>query len=189
MENGNKLLIFSAPSGAGKSTIIQHLLKQFPNLEFSVSATSRNPRGEEKESVDYYFLTNEQFKSKAENGEFIEWEEVYAGTCYGTLHSEAQRIWDKGNTIVFDIDVVGGNNLKAIFGDKALSIFIQPPSLEELHKRLIGRATDTPEAIERRIAKAEQELQYKDKFDVIIVNDKLETALEQAAEIVGKFIK
>lgn len=188
MVNGNKLLIFSAPSGAGKSTIIQHLLKQFPSLEFSISATSRSSRGGERNGIDYYFLTNEQFKSKAEGGEFIEWEEVYAGTCYGTLHSETTRIWNKGNTVVFDIDVVGGDNLKKLFGNNALSIFIQPPSLEELHKRLIARNTDSNEAIERRLAKAEQELQYKEKFDVVIINDNLETALSEAVEIVNNFI-
>ena len=157
-------------------------------MEFSVSATSRLPRGEEKNGVDYYFLSNEEFKTRANNEEFVEWEEVYAGTCYGTLKSEVERIWSKGNTVVFDIDVVGGENLKKLFGDNALSIFIQPPSLEELHKRLLGRATDTPEAIEKRIAKAEKELQYKDKFDVIVVNDDLDIALEKATIIVKNFI-
>ena len=135
MKNG-KIIIFSAPSGSGKSTLIGHLLKRFPQLEFSISATSRAPRGSEVNGKEYYFLTNEEFKNKVAAGEFVEWEEVYAGTCYGTLRSELKRIWDKGHVIVFDVDVKGGVNLKKIFGDDALSIFIMPPSVEELRRRL-----------------------------------------------------
>lgn len=184
----NKVLIFSAPSGAGKSTIIQHIIKKFPNLEFSISATSRKLRGNEEHGIDYYFITNTEFSKLVENNEFIEWEEVYAETCYGTLKSEVERIWNKQNIVVFDIDVVGGVNVKKLFGENALSIFIQPPSINELKNRLTKRNTDTPLEIEKRINKAEEEMQYKDKFDVIIINDNLQVALEKAEEVVGYFI-
>ncbi|MEG2755227.1 MAG: guanylate kinase [Mucinivorans sp.] len=166
-----KALIFSAPSGSGKTTIVRHLLKQFPQLEFSISATSRAPRTGEKDGVDYYFLTNEQFSQRVENGEFLEWEQVYAGTSYGTLLTEIRRIWDKGGVVVFDVDVVGGVNIKRAFGESALSIFIMPPSIESLEKRLIARDTDSPEAIVKRVAKAEHEMTYASKFDKIIVRD------------------
>ena len=182
-----KVIIFSAPSGAGKSTIVGHLLKKFPFLEFSVSATSRKPRGEEVDGKHYYFFSTDQFESKIRNGEFVEYEEVYAGSYYGTLKSEVERIWDKGNIIIFDIDVKGGVNLKRLYGANAMAIFIQPPSIEELRKRLIGRGTDSAEAIERRVAKAAEELTYADKFDKIIVNDKLELALKEAEDIVEAF--
>ncbi len=182
-----KVIIFSAPSGAGKSTIVGHLLKKFPFLEFSVSATSRKPRGAEVDGKDYYFFSTDQFERKIANGEFVEYEEVYAGSYYGTLRSEVQRIWDKGNIIIFDIDVKGGVNLKKLYAANALAIFIQPPSVEELRNRLVGRGTDTPEAIERRVAKAEEELTYADKFDTVIVNDNLEQALAQAEQIVEDF--
>ena len=184
----NKVLIFSAPSGAGKSTIVNHLLKSFSNLEFSISATSRQLRGNEKDGVDYHFLSSQEFSTKVNNNEFIEWEEVYAGTCYGTLRSEVERIWAKGNIVVFDIDVVGGINVKKLFGDNAFSIFVQPPSVEELRKRLIGRATDSAEAIDKRILKAESELGYSNQFDVILINDVLEDALSEADKIIANFI-
>ena len=182
-----KVIIFSAPSGAGKSTIVGHLLKKFPFLEFSVSATSRKPRGEEVDGKHYYFFSTDQFESKIRNGEFVEYEEVYAGSYYGTLKNEVERIWDKGNIIIFDIDVKGGVNLKRLYGANAMAIFIQPPSIEELRKRLIGRGTDSAEAIERRVAKAAEELTYASKFDKIIVNDSLEVALKEAEDMVAAF--
>lgn len=182
-----KVIIFSAPSGAGKSTIVGYLLKKFPFLEFSVSATSRKPRGEEVDGKHYYFFSTDQFESKIRNGEFVEYEEVYAGSYYGTLKSEVERIWDKGNIIIFDIDVKGGVNLKRLYGANAMAIFIQPPSIEELRKRLIGRGTDSAEAIERRVAKAAEELTYAGKFDKIIVNDSLEVALKEAEDMVAAF--
>lgn len=187
MKNG-KIIIFSAPSGAGKSTLIGHLLKRFPQLEFSISATSRAPRGSEVNGKEYYFLSNEEFKNKVAAGEFVEWEEVYAGTCYGTLRSELKRIWDKGHVIVFDVDVKGGVNLKKIFGDDALSIFIMPPSVEELRRRLEKRGTDAPETIAKRVAKAEEEITYAPLFDKIVVNDSLETAVADAIRITESFI-
>lgn len=187
MKNG-KIIIFSAPSGSGKSTLIGHLLKRFPQLEFSISATSRAPRGSEVNGKEYYFLTNEEFKNKVAAGEFVEWEEVYVGTCYGTLRSELKRIWDKGHVIVFDVDVKGGVNLKKIFGDDALSIFIMPPSVEELRRRLEKRGTDTPETIAKRVAKAEEEITYAPLFDKIVVNDSLETAIADATRITESFI-
>lgn len=182
-----KVIIFSAPSGAGKSTIVRHLLTKFNCLEFSVSATSRAPRGQEVDGKDYYFFSTDQFERKIANGEFVEYEEVYAGSYYGTLRSEVQRIWEKGNIIIFDIDVKGGVNLKKLYSSNALAVFIQPPSIEELRKRLIGRGTDSMEAIERRVAKAEEELTYSDKFDVVLVNDSLEEALATAEKIVEEF--
>lgn len=185
---GGKVLIFSAPSGAGKSTIVSHLLKQFSVLEFSVSATSRQKRGQEVDGKDYYFLSEEAFVKKIDNNDFIEWEEVYAGTRYGTLRSEIDRIWKKGNVVVFDIDVVGGVNLKKIFGNDALSIFIQPPSIEELRNRLVLRNTDSTEAIERRVAKAKTELTYREKFDITIVNDSLEIAFKESEKVVKEFL-
>ena len=184
-----KVIIFSAPSGAGKSTIVGHLLKKFPFLEFSISATSRKPRGEEVNGIHYYFFSTDQFETKIKNGEFVEYEEVYAGSYYGTLKSEVERIWDKGNIIIFDIDVKGGVNLKRLYGSNALAIFIQPPSVEELRNRLVGRGTDSAEAIKKRVAKAEEELTYAGKFDKIIINDNLEEALKDAEETVEKFHK
>lgn len=182
-----KVIIFSAPSGAGKSTIVNHLLKKFPYLEFSISATSRSPRGEEKNGKDYYFFTGDQFEKKIKNGEFIEYEEVYQGSYYGTLKSEVQRIWDKGNIIVFDIDVKGGVNLKRLYGKNALAVFIQPPSIEVLRERLISRGTDSQEAIDKRVEKASEELTYANKFDVVLINDILVTTLQQAEKIVDDF--
>lgn len=182
-----KVIIFSAPSGAGKSTIVGHLLKKFSFLEFSISATSREPRGEEKNGKDYYFFTKGQFETKIKNGEFVEYEEVYAGSYYGTLRSEVQRIWEKGHIIVFDIDVKGGVNLKKLYGKNALSIFIEPPSIEELRNRLISRGTDKPEDIEKRVSKAAEELSYSDKFDIILVNSDLQETLARAEELISGF--
>ncbi len=183
-----KVLIFSAPSGSGKTTIVRHLLERFPELEFSISATSRAPRGEERDGVDYYFMDAAEFRTRVEAGEFIEWEEVYAGTCYGTLRAEIDRIWDRGHVVVFDVDVVGALNIKKLFGDQALSIFIMPPSVAELRRRLEGRGTDSAEAIERRLAKAEQEIGYAPKFDRVVVNDDLQVAYAEAVQVVGDFL-
>lgn len=183
-----KVVIFSAPSGAGKSTMIQYMLQYFPELEFAISATSRAPRGQEQNGKEYYFLSGEEFRRRVENGEFVEWEEVYAGTCYGTLRSETERIWGKGHTIVFDVDVKGGINLKKQFGDQALSIFIMPPSVEELRRRLEGRATDAPDVIDRRVAKATEELTYAGQFDRVVVNDDLQKAVTEAREILTEFL-
>ncbi|MFI3248067.1 MAG: guanylate kinase [Rikenellaceae bacterium] len=185
----NKLIIFSAPSGSGKSTIVAELLKQFPQLEFSISATSRAPRGAEKDGVEYFFLSQAEFAKRVANDEFVEWEEVYAGTCYGTLKSEMERIWAKDNVIIFDVDVVGGLRLKSIFGDAACSIFIMPPSVDELRRRLIGRATDSMEVIEKRVAKAAMEIEKSPEFDVIIVNDDLQVAVQQTTEMISTFLE
>lgn len=183
-----KIIIFSAPSGSGKSTIVNALLEQIPNLEFSISATSRLPRGVETDGVEYYFFTQTTFLRKVAAGEFLEWEEVYPGTSYGTLKSELERIWAAGNTVVFDVDVVGGVNIKSLFAEDALSLFIMPPSVDELRKRLVNRATDTPEAIEKRVSKATAEIEYAPRFDAIIVNDNLEQAIAEARSIITKFL-
>ena len=185
----NKVIIFSAPSGAGKSTIVNHLLKLHPELEFSISATSRAPRGQEQHGVEYYFYTADDFRQMISEDRFVEYEEVYAGSFYGTLRSEVERIWAKGHTIIFDIDVQGGVNLKRIFGEQAFSIFIQAPSVEVLRERLNGRGTDTEEAIERRVAKAASEMEFAaGKFDHVLINDDLQTALAEAEKIVGDFL-
>lgn len=185
-----KLIIFSAPSGSGKTTIVRHLLKTFPNyLEFSISATSRPKRGVEENGKDYHYLTVEEFKQKIENKEFLEWEEVYAGTHYGTLKSEVDRIWAKGKHVIFDIDVEGGLNLKKIFGNKALSVFVMPPSIKILEERLNSRSTDSAESIARRVAKAEKELKTADLFDTFILNEVLEEAFVKAEKVVSEFIE
>lgn len=186
--NANKVIIFSAPSGSGKSTIVNRLLGMFPELEFSISATSRAPRGEEQHGREYYFLDAGTFRRLVAEGAFVEYEEVYPGSFYGTLRSELDRIWDKGKAIVFDIDVKGGVNLKRLFGENALSIFIKAPSVETLRKRLEARGTDSCEAIERRVAKAEEELGYADRFDITVVNDVLDQAVEEAAERIRGFL-
>lgn len=183
-----KVILFSAPSGSGKSTIINQILKQFDCFEFSISATSRKPRGEEQHGVDYYFLSEEDFKRRAANGEFLEWEEVYQGTCYGTLKSEVSRIWGAGHAIIFDVDVNGGKNIKRYFGDKCLSIFIVPPSLEVLEQRLRGRGTDEEASIQKRLARSEQELKESGFFDRNIVNDDLATAVEETRRAIAEFL-
>ncbi|WP_273389114.1 guanylate kinase [Barnesiella viscericola] len=188
MEKRGKLIIFSAPSGSGKSTIIQSLLNRDLNLSFSISATSRAPRGTEKNGVEYYFISPEEFRQRIANGEFLEYEEVYAGKYYGTLKSEVERILDSGRNVIFDVDVVGGLNIKKYYGDQALALFIQPPSIEELKRRLNHRATDAPEVIASRIAKAEYELSFAPKFDRIIVNDILEKAQEEAYQTIRQFL-
>ena len=185
----NKVVIFSAPSGAGKSTVVNHLLGLHPELEFSISATSRAPRGQEQHGVEYYFFTSDEFRKMISEDKFVEYEEVYAGSFYGTLKSEVERIWAKGHTIIFDIDVQGGVNLKRIFGEQALSVFIQAPSVDILRERLVGRGTDTEEAIERRVAKAASEMEFADgKFDYTLINDDLQTALAEAERVVGGFL-
>ena len=183
-----KLIIFSAPSGSGKSTIINYLLKQGLNLQFSISATSRPLRGTEQDGVEYFFLSPEEFKKRIANDEFVEYEEVYPDRFYGTLKSQVEKQLAEGQNIIFDVDVVGGCNIKRFYGDRALSVFIQPPSIEELRKRLEGRGTDSPETINSRIAKAEFELSYAPKFDLIVVNDELEKAEAQALEAIRKFL-
>ncbi len=183
-----KVIIFSAPSGSGKTTIVHRLLERYPQLEFSISATSRAPRGAERDGVDYYFLSQEAFAAAVAEGRFVEWEEVYKGTCYGTLRSEVERIWQRGHVIVFDVDVLGGINLKHIFGQDACSVFIMPPSVEELRRRLEGRDTDSPEAIDRRVAKAEFELTKAPEFDHTVVNDRLDDAVEETCAILDAFI-
>lgn len=183
-----KLIIFSAPSGAGKTTIVHHLLKVFPQLEFSVSACSRPMRSHETHGVDYYFLSVEQFKQKIENEEFIEWEEVYKDNFYGTLKIEIERIWKKGMHVIFDVDVVGGLHLKNQFKDQALGIFVMPPSIEHLEMRLRMRETETPESIARRMGKAEKELKTAYLFDKVILNDNLEHAFAEAEKAVAEFI-
>lgn len=186
----NKVIIFSAPSGAGKSTIVNHLLGIHPELEFSISATSRAPRGQEQHGVEYYFFSSDEFRKMISEDKFVEYEEVYPGSFYGTLRSEVERIWAKGHAIVFDIDVQGGVNLKRIFGDKAFSVFIQAPSVEVLRQRLIGRGTDTAEAIEKRVAKAASEMEFAaGKFDHVLINDDLLSAFAEAERIIDDFLK
>jgi len=187
--SAGKLVIFSAPSGAGKSTLVHYLLPKFRELSFSISATSRAPRGEEKHGQDYYFLSAEDFQKRAQNDEFLEWEEVYAGTYYGTLKSEVQRLWDEGKTVVFDIDVVGGLNLKKIFGPQALAMFVQAPSIQVLEQRLRGRGTDSEEKIAERLAKASTEMERAPEFDAIIINDELERAKAEASETLENFLR
>lgn len=185
----NKVIIFSAPSGSGKSTIVSHILKLHPEMEFSVSATSRAPRGQERNGIEYHFFTADEFRKMIAEDKFVEYEEVYAGSFYGTLKSEVHRIWDKGHVIIFDVDVKGGVNLKKYFGDKALSVFIQAPSVEELRKRLVARGTDSAEAIAKRVAKASEEMTYADKFDYILVNDDLQKAYAEAEKVVDDFLQ
>lgn len=183
-----KLIIFSAPSGAGKTTIVRHLLSKFPQLSFSISATTRELRGTEKHQNDYYFITKEEFLHKVAHQEFVEFEEVYNGTFYGTLRSEIERIWNEGKHVIFDIDVEGGLRLKRKYENDALAIFVQPPSLEVLKERLSGRGTDSEEKLQERFAKAEKELQYANKFDVVLKNFDLETACAEAEKLVGDFL-
>lgn len=186
--NNRKAILFSAPSGSGKTTIIREILKRFDCFEFSISATSRNPRGGEKDGVDYYFLSPDEFHQRVQNGQFLEWEEVYAGTCYGTLKSEIDRIWDNGHVIIFDVDVNGGRNIKKYFGADALSLFVMPPSVEVLEQRLRSRGTDSEEAITKRLARSAEELKMADQFDVTIVNDILEKAVDQTQQVIINYL-
>lgn len=186
-----KCIIFSAPSGSGKSTIVQYLMKEHPefNLSFSISATSRPPRGNEQHGVEYFFLSPEEFREKIDNEELLEYEEVYPDRFYGTLKAQVSHQLEADQNVVFDVDVVGGCNIKEYYGNKALSIFIQPPSIDELRRRLVGRATDDAEQIEKRLAKAEYEMAFAPRFDVILVNDKLEEAQAEAVRILRDFLK
>lgn len=186
--SNGKCIIFSAPSGAGKTSIVKYLLQQNLGLEFSISACSRKPRVNEIHGKDYYFYSSEKFNQMIINEEFIEWEEVYKDNFYGTLKSEIQRIWDNGKTVIFDVDVIGGLNLKKQFEDKALSIFVQAPSIEELEKRLRYRSTETEEKIQVRIGKAKQELEKASEFDVILINDHFEKACQDAFSLVSDFL-
>jgi guanylate kinase len=184
-----KCVIFSAPSGAGKTTIVHYLLKQNLGLEFSISACSREPRSNEVNGRDYHFLGLEGFKNKIEQEAFVEWEEVYTDNFYGTLKSEIERIWSHGKTVIFDVDVIGGLNIKRIFGEQALAIFVQPPSYDELEVRLRKRSTETEEKIQQRMYKAKTELSYAPEFDVILVNDHLDSACHKAQNLILEFIK
>ena len=185
-----KLFVFSAPSGSGKTTIVRHLLGQKKlQLDFSISATSRNPRGAEVHGKEYYFLDIQTFKDKIQNDEFLEWEEVYTKNFYGTLKTELERIWSLGKHVVFDIDVVGGLNIKAQFPENTLAIFVKPPTLEEMERRLRGRQTDSEEKIMERVAKAEKELSYAKEFDQVLINDDLEIAKAEAFDLVSNFIQ
>ena len=182
------LIIVSAPSGAGKTTIVKKLLNAFPNLKFSISACSRPKRNNEIDAVDYYFISSDSFKKKIENDEFLEWQEVYKGSFYGTLKSEVERIWAQNNIVIFDVDVIGGLNIKKIYKDKALSIFIMPPSIELLEERLRKRSTDSEESIRIRVEKAKNEMNYANNFDCIILNDDIIKATDDTIALVEKFL-
>jgi len=188
MAKEGKLIIFSAPSGAGKTTIVHHLLGKVPELEFSISATTREARGDEVDGKDYYFISKESFLHRIAKKEFVEFEEVYSGTFYGTLRTEIERIWAKGKTVIFDIDVEGGLHLKRKYDGQALAIFVQPPSLEVLKERLSGRGTDSAEKLNERFAKAEKELNYAPQFDVILKNYELDVACKDAEVLVKNFL-
>lgn len=186
----NKLIIFSAPSGSGKTTIVKHLLKNNPNLGFSISACTRDKRGRtEEHGKDYYFLTPEDFKQRIDNDEFVEWEQVYPGQFYGTLKAEIQRIWDTGKHVVFDVDVKGGLSLKKYYGDQALAIFVKCPSMEVLEERLRARKTDSEESISARLFKVKFEMSFESKFDVTLINNDLNEALAKAQQLVDDFVK
>lgn len=184
-----KLIIFSAPSGAGKTTIVKRLLGKYPQLEFSISACSREKRPRETHGKDYYFLSVEEFKNKIKNEEFLEWEEVYPGSFYGTLKSEIERIWLKGKHVIFDVDVVGGLNIKEFYKEKALALFVMPPSIEELETRLRRRHTESEESLKKRIQKAEYEMTFAEKFDHIVVNQVLDHAISNADDLIEEFLK
>ena len=184
----NKVIIFSAPSGSGKTTLVKHCLEQFPELAFSISCTTRNPRGTEQNGIDYHFITPDEFRQKISENAFVEFEEVYTDKYYGTLKSEVERIWNEGKTVIFDVDVKGGISLKKYFGEQALSVFIMPPSIEELERRLVSRATDDAETIKTRVEKASEEMTFQDQFDQILVNTDLETAKLTIVNIVQQFI-
>lgn len=183
-----KLIIFSAPSGSGKTTIVKNLLHKDFNMEFSISATTRAPRGEEKHGVDYYFLSPEEFRNKIKAGELLEWEEVYKDKYYGTLKSEVERITNKGSNVVFDVDVIGGLNIKKMYGNRAIAIFVKAPSIEALKTRLNIRGTDSEEVIQQRLDKAEKELSYADGFDHIVINEELSSAIKETEKILTEFI-
>jgi len=187
--NNGKCIIFSAPSGAGKTTIVRYLLRNIPDLEFSISAASRQPRGREIDGLDYHFFTIDEFKNKIKNNDFIEWEEVYDDNFYGTLKSEVEKAWRNGKTVVFDVDAIGGLNLKKIFGENSLSIFIKPPSLFVLEQRLKNRRTETPDQIKMRLDKAYEELSHADKFDYVLLNDNLEKACTEIKTQIEAFIR
>jgi guanylate kinase len=184
-----KMIIFSAPSGAGKTSIVKGVLQQVKGLEFSVSACSRPVRAGEQHGVDYYFLSPDEFRQKIDNGDFLEWEEVYPGNFYGTLRSEVERIWNKGHHVIFDVDVAGGINIKSQYPGQALSFFVMPPSIDELARRLKLRGSETPQSLEQRLGKAKQEMSFSDKFDHIIVNDQLQQAISDAAGIINRFLE
>ena len=184
----NKLIVFSAPSGAGKTTLVKYIIETFNDIQFSISATSRIARGEEKDGVDYYFLSNEEFKARVKNEEFIEYEEVYGGNYYGTLKSELDRIWNANKIAIFDIDVAGGANIKNMFPNETLSIFVMPPSIDVLKNRLLERGDVSSEEINVRVKKAESELDYASKFDNIIINNDLEESKKIAHTLIKKFI-
>jgi len=187
--NTDKLIVFSAPSGSGKTTIVRHLLEQTDlPLDFSISATTRAPRGAEKEGEDYYFLSQEAFKNKIEKGEFLEYEEVYPGLFYGTLASEVKRLWNENKAVLFDIDVMGGISIKKSFPAETLTVFVQPPSIKTLEERLRSRNTDSEETLKIRLSKAQQELDQAQSFDEIVINDNLSTALSQTEELVRSFL-
>lgn len=186
--NQNKAIIITAPSGAGKTTIVKHLLSKFSQLQFSVSACTREKREGEIDGVDYYFITENEFKNKIAGNEFIEWEEVYAGNFYGTLKSDVERIWQNNGVVIFDVDVIGALNLKKYFGDKAIAVFIAPPHVDELEKRLESRATESNEKIAMRVKKALSEISFQNKFDEIIVNENLQEAFGKAEELISNFL-
>ena len=187
--NQKKLMIFSAPSGSGKSTLVQYLMSQNPDLAFSISCTSRAPRGTEKNGVEYYFLSPEEFRKRIANDEFLEYEEVYTDKFYGTLKSEVERLSDAGKVVLFDVDVKGGVNIKKFYGERALSIFVQPPSIEELSRRLHGRGTDTEEVIQTRLDKAAYELTFAPQFDKVVVNDDLDQAKAEVLKLMNEFLR
>lgn len=184
-----KVIIVSAPSGAGKTSIVRHLLEQVPDLKFSISATTRPKRDYEIDGKDYYFLTPEQFKERLANDEFLEWQEVYADQFYGSLKSEVERIWSNGQAVIFDVDVLGGLNIKKFYGDEALSVFIEPPTMEELENRLKNRGTETDASLKKRLAKAEYELSFARQFDKIVLNDDLKTAQQEMIDLVRDFLE
>ena len=187
--NNGKALIFSAPSGSGKTTIVKHLIEKYPQLAFSISATTRQPRaGVETDKIDYHFLSGEDFQKKIDQDELVEWEEVYEGTYYGTLKSEITRIWNQNQIVLFDVDVKGGLNLKKYFGDQALAIFIKAPDIDTLKKRLRSRKTESESDLRTRLDKIEEELTYEDKFDLVIINDDLESSLLEAERITKEFV-
>lgn len=184
-----KVIIVSAPSGAGKTSIVRHLLEQVPDLKFSISATTRPKRDYEIDGKDYYFLTPEQFKERLANDEFLEWQEVYTDQFYGSLKSEVERIWSNGQAVIFDVDVLGGLNIKKFYGDEALSVFIEPPTMEELENRLKNRGTENDASLKKRLAKAEYELSFARQFDKIVLNDDLKTAQQEMIDLVRDFLE